>query len=247
MQLHLHIQLNKPVTLPINYNHILQGVIFNAVFANYPNYADALHDSGAPSGKRSYKAFTYGPLIGKHYVKNKRITFTDDITWEIRSSDRVLISILRLYFESHGINLLSYRFRHIDVYAEDLILNDGKALIEVVSPVIAYSTLENNYTYYYTPEERGFYELTKLNAYRRYDAINKTAPGDIEFRPVHVHKSDKVVTKYRGTIIVGWKGMYELEGDPELIDFLYQTGLGSKNSQGFGMFDVIAQENPVDM
>ena len=27
--------------------------------------------------------------------------------------------------------------------------------------------------------------------------------------------------------------------DMTMIDFLYQTGLGSKNAQGFGMFDVI--------
>lgn len=239
MQLHIHIQLNKPVTLPVNYNHILQGVIYNAVFANYPNYADTLHDDGDTFGNRTYKAFTFGPLAGYYEIEDRKITFSETIDWEIRSSDAVLITILRLYFESHGINLLSYRFRHIDVSVTDHVITEGKVQIRALSPVIAYSTLENGYTYYYTPEERGFYELTKLNAYKRYDAINKTAPGDIEFRPVSIRKRDKVVTRYRGVVLSGWKGRYELEGDPELIDFLYQTGLGAKNSQGFGMFEVI--------
>ena len=33
-------------------------------------------------------------------------------------------------------------------------------------------------------------------------------------------------------------GEYELIGEPKYLDFLYQTGLGSKNAQGFGMFEV---------
>ena len=39
--------------------------------------------------------------------------------------------------------------------------------------------------------------------------------------------------------ISGWYGEYYLVGKRKYLDFLYQTGLGSKNSQGFGMFDVI--------
>lgn len=240
MQLHIHIQLNRPVSLPINYNHILQGVIYNAVFANYPNYADELHDEGGKFGKRTYKAFTFGPLFGAYRIKDKRIIFHEDISWEIRSTDSVLITILRLYFESHGINFLSHRFRHIDVSVNDYTVEEGKVQIAALSPILAYSTLDDSgITHYYTPEERGFYELTKLNAYRRYDAIMKAAPGDIEFRPLSIRRSDKVVTRYRGIMITGWRGRYELEGDPHLIDFLYQTGLGSKNSQGFGMFEIL--------
>ena len=34
-------------------------------------------------------------------------------------------------------------------------------------------------------------------------------------------------------------GVSCLEGFPEYLTFLYNTGLGSKNSQGFGMFEVV--------
>ena len=243
MQLHLSIKLDKPITLPVNYNHILQGVIYNAVFANYPNYADQLHDDGEQYGERTYKWFTYGPLSGKCRVRDKKITFYNQITWEIRSSDPMLITILRLYFESHGIVIQSNRIRHVDVTVTNYKVEEGKVRIRMLSPLVAFSTMEDKkHTYYYTPEERGFYELTKLNAYKRYDAIKKRAPGDIEFTPVHVSVSDKVVTRYQGIVVVGWKGIYDLEGDSQLIDFLYQTGLGAKNSQGFGMFGILENE-----
>lgn len=240
MQLHLHIQLNEPITLPVNYNHILQGVIYNAVFADYPNYADALHDGGNQFEERTYKAFTFGPLLGRYRIENKQIIFLEDITWEIRSSDAMLITILRLYFESHGMLLSTHRIRNVETAVTNFVVNDSKVKIKCISPVIAYSTIEgNSYTYYYTPEEYGFYELTKQNALRRYAAIKSETAGELEFRPVSVRRSDKVVTRYHGIIMSGWKGKYELEGDPELLDFLYQTGLGSKNAQGFGMFDIL--------
>ena len=51
-------------------------------------------------------------------------------------------------------------------------------------------------------------------------------------------EKDKYLTKYKGFFINGWKGIYQLSGERKYLDFLYQTGLGAKNSQGFGMFDV---------
>jgi len=34
-------------------------------------------------------------------------------------------------------------------------------------------------------------------------------------------------------------GIYELKGNPELIRIGYEAGIGSKNCQGFGMFEVM--------
>ena len=38
---------------------------------------------------------------------------------------------------------------------------------------------------------------------------------------------------------MGYKGVYKLEGERKYLDFLFQVGLGSKCSQGFGMFDIL--------
>jgi CRISPR-associated endoribonuclease Cas6 len=44
-------------------------------------------------------------------------------------------------------------------------------------------------------------------------------------------------------VIKGWFGIYEKDGDPRLLKLAYSTGLGAKNSQGFGMIDVIKEKN----
>ena len=61
----------------------------------------------------------------------------------------------------------------------------------------------------------------------------------MELLPVKVQDRDKCVTKYKGFYITGWCGEYVLKGERKYLDFLYQTGIGSKNAQGFGMFDIV--------
>ena len=46
-------------------------------------------------------------------------------------------------------------------------------------------------------------------------------------------------TQYQLFMHHNWKGIYELSGKSEYLNFLYDVGIGAKNSQGFGMFDVM--------
>ena len=41
-----------------------------------------------------------------------------------------------------------------------------------------------------------------------------------------------------GFYVTGWRGSYLLSAEPQVLDLLYQTGLGSRNAQGFGLFDL---------
>ncbi len=82
-----------------------------------------------------------------------------------------------------------------------------------------------------------------MNFYRKYESCYGTKPkSGIGLYPVEVGNKDKVVTCYKGMMLSGWKGIYRLIGQRKYLDFLYQCGLGTKNSQGFGIFSVI-QEN----
>lgn len=54
MQLYVHIELDEPLVLPINYNHIIQAVIYRTLSV-MPDYTDFLHNRGGPSGHRQQK------------------------------------------------------------------------------------------------------------------------------------------------------------------------------------------------
>ncbi|MDH7504740.1 MAG: CRISPR-associated endoribonuclease Cas6 [Candidatus Acetothermia bacterium] len=57
--------------------------------------------------------------------------------------------------------------------------------------------------------------------------------------PFRVGKQDLRVLEYRGTVIKGWTGLYELDLPEPFFLLAYDSGLGSKNSQGFGMVEVV--------
>ena len=48
----------------------------------------------------------------------------------------------------------------------------------------------------------------------------------------------KRATRFKTTFITAWHGRFVLEAPPRVLELLYDTGLGSKNSQGFGMFEI---------
>ena len=50
---------------------------------------------------------------------------------------------------------------------------------------------------------------------------------------------DKVVTNVKGIWVTAWGGTYRLQGTPQALEYLYHTGLGSRSSMGFCLFDII--------
>ena len=52
-------------------------------------------------------------------------------------------------------------------------------------------------------------------------------------------KAKKVVIKFYEKQIECSTGIFELDGDVELLEYLYKAGVGSKHSAGFGMFQIV--------
>ena len=82
------------------------------------------------------------------------------------------------------------------------------------------------------------YEYAKeKNLISKYEAFYGRKPGGaVSLEPIAVTPGDKCVTKYKGWYVTGYRGKYCLSAQPEVIDFAYHTGLGVKNSAGFGLF-----------
>lgn len=54
-------------------------------------------------------------------------------------------------------------------------------------------------------------------------------------------KCKKVLVKHYGVYIDTTVGFFEIEGDSKLLQYLYDGGVGSRKSSGFGMLDVVNQ------
>ena len=100
-------------------------------------------------------------------------------------------------------------------------------------------TEKNGHTVYFSPQDPRFTEAIETNAHRKWASHTGSEAG-FALRVIVPEGvcGVKRATRFKSTFITAWHLPLILEGTPQVLDFLYQTGLGSKNSQGFGMFEL---------
>lgn len=235
---------SKPLTLPLSYNHYLQGMIYSVLDAS-PDYSYFLHEYGHYADHHNFKLFTFSMLHGTYQIQNKMITFKNNVSFCIRSASEDFFTVF-LSALSHTHNwFLNQTTLTLDSFTTTFkTIKESDIYVRMISPVCisqTYITDDNKKKpYYLTPSDYNFSELINENFIKKYQAAYGIEPEyDIIFEPSIVKPSDKLVTQFKGIYITAWKGVYHLVGNPEYLDFLYNTGIGSRNSQGFGLFDTI--------
>lgn len=100
---------------------------------------------------------------------------------------------------------------------------------------------ENNRDTYYTYLDSNFNEKLKvvLNNQLIKGGFNKT---DIEKVIVNIIDCKKVVAKHYRRYIDLTTGIIEIKANPNILQYIYDVGIGSRKSFGFGQLDLITQD-----
>ena len=235
------------LSLPIHYNHLLQGVIYR----NIDNMLSSwLHGKGYYFGKRNFKLFTFSRVFAKEKKierEKKLIVFKSPIQFKIGSLHNDILESLAVHLIKRGeirINRQECRFVAIEV--EMPVETDGEVLVKAISPITLYSTLKTpdgkKKTYYYNPWEKEFSKLIRENLERKAIALYGKAPDadwtGFKFEPFKVSKYNEVIANFKGIWIKGWTGIYKVQIPAPYFEIAYNAGVGSKNPQGFGMLDM---------
>ncbi|MDK2922220.1 MAG: CRISPR-associated endoribonuclease Cas6 [Desulfonauticus sp.] len=238
---------NNTLQLPLHYNHILQGFIYSHLA---PTLANWLHEDGFKYKNRNFKAFTFSRLIGKFEIKEKTISFNGPITLKIASPHtKILESLAENLIKSPYIHLANQSCYLKAIEIEAPIKQINTAIIKALSPIVIYSTLLDpqgkKKTYFYTPWEKEFSKLIIDNLQRKWMAFFSTdiAPplNGAYIKPEKVNNKNLSILNFKGTIIKGWTGIYKLHLPEPYFTFAYSAGIGSKNSQGCGMIEVVRE------
>ncbi|MCK4667478.1 CRISPR-associated endoribonuclease Cas6 [Candidatus Dependentiae bacterium] len=229
---------------PVNYNYIIQSFIYNHLSPKISNF---IHEKGYSYGKRKYRMFNFSRLIGDYNFdkRTKSLKFKSSFSFIISSPDIDFVSDIAnnlinkdiCQFFDKDFNIVS-----IEVFKEPKFENSH--IIKMISPVVVYQTLytidKKKKTYYYSPVENEFSDLVNDNISRKFQAFYKieNKKRKITITPLGHKSFNKVVINYKGTYINAFYGVFKLTGNKKLIKLSYYSGLGSKNSQGFGMFEI---------
>ncbi len=235
MQIILTMCAPDGLRIPFNYNHQLQSAIY-AKLAE-AGASDFYHDGGFRSA-HSYKAFVFGALNGRHTVAERHFVFDGEITLEIRSPFFDFCDAVQRSAElSPCIKLFDTVLEIHDISVGNRHFTDGEYRFRTNSPVCVFRTEPDGNTTYFSPDSPDFTEYLLLNFRNKFAAITGKDAPEIVISPQL--RQRKIVTKFKDTWVNGWKGNYKISGSGQALEFLYNTGLGAKNSQGFGLLDVI--------
>ncbi|ACN98535.1 crispr-associated protein Cas6 [Sulfurihydrogenibium azorense Az-Fu1] len=232
------------VILPIHHNHIIQSMLYNSLPKEVAKF---LHDVGFFYHKRQFKLFTFSKIQSQHYNIAKEKSQTKHIEYKIPIS-LYISSAIGDFTKSWGETFLKNEevilgkntlyLESIEVLPNPDLKEEFK--IKTLSPITVYKTFENGKKYYryYSPSEQEFKQLLKENLRKKYQLITNKEINDFPF-DIEPITTKKVLIKYKNFPIEAYEGVFKIKTNPELFKVVFDAGLGAKNSQGFGMIEVL--------
>lgn len=235
------------IILPKNFSYILQSFVYDL------GRDKDLHDRFYECDSKYYHLFVYSPIIGNHTYKNEkhifegpvRIIFSSPVSDFCMSIAQRVLNTSHYHLGSNEIRTKSIMPLNEPEFEEEMYL-------QAVSPITVHKTIDvdsKKKTIYFKPFEKEFGELIKTNLTRKYKAFTGKSVENlpISIIPDVITDRDRRVLLYEKDkknpfVIKGWTGTYKIQGSSELIKFAYRSGIGARNSQGFGFVD-IAKKN----
>ena len=189
------------------------------------------------------KTFTFAPILSAPKFEKE----------EIIMQDNQFSILFSAYNYSHALHLynsfLGQKFKKFSLFQNSMTLKQiimipeiqittEKITIKMVSPLIVRNhnreTLKDMY-YAYNREE--FKEYLNINIEEQLQAENldKYILNGFDIKPI---QAKKIVIPVYEKMIECTIGTFQLEGNIELLDYLYKAGIGAKKAMGFGLFEI---------
>lgn len=243
----------EKLILPLHYNSLVQGFIYHHLDEVVSN---RLHNEGVPFGKRQFRFFTFSRIIGEYRINSGNIEFRGPIEIHIGSiHENVLESLVKHLLTKRLVPLGDEQCELLEIEVEKLPKFTRPIKVKTLSPITTYSTLTTGNgrkkTYYYSPTENDWELQILANLRRKSQALGWEQDAielihEARVKSIKVEKRDLQIVRYRETVIKGWTGIYELDLPEPFFYLAYDAGLGSKNSQGFGMVKVVEDKKTIE-
>ena len=250
MRIQIFADVGKGIVLPINYNHLLVGVIYRFLAESNPEYADFLHDEGYHADAKRFKLFTFSQLMAeRRRIIGAEIQFGSTLTWFVSSPvERFLSHFADTLLTEGSLFIGSQRLKIKDVSVPRVPQFRSETVFRCLSPIVMSTVHEHDgkrRTHYCLPDDPHLSDLIRQNLLNKHRAIHGHFPHDdtLSFR-----FDERYIRRKRGRVtrLVDFKGIkvrgilcpFRVSGSVALIQVGYECGFGDKNSAGFGMVEV---------
>lgn len=239
----IHFEAEEVLRLPLAKFDLLQGVFYQLLRSGNSELASALHDA---AGGRQFKRFCFTDLHGRGSIREKIVSFSGPLSWEIRSMDDIVIDAIYEALCKSGcfeIHKTPCRVASLQEQRSRILFGTGPLLVSMDTPIAVYNTAEDGHRTFFSPADEGFCTAVQNNLRRKYQAIYGREPDSrIEFRRKPDADFRKCVTFYSGAPVTAYYGSFLLTAPADVCDIAYYCGIGAKNSQGFGTIRVMKRQ-----
>lgn len=135
--------------------------------------------------------------------------------------------------------------RKFPLFSNALMLSDIalRRNTPVTKDVVVFKTLspflinsKGSPNWYLLPSQDGFDEGLQFAVREIARTFLNTNAAHIDFKPISIKRK---VVKHYNMDMQGGVGIFELRGQPDVLNLIYQIGLGVRRSQGFGMLEIV--------
>ena len=253
MRFKLNLRLNKGVygnILPISYQYELSAYIYKTIAKSNHLYASWLHDNGFANDNKRFKMFVFSNLFPQCKAIGDRMCILSDTMYLYLSflPDKSTEEFVKGIFLDNILLLgddkskVQFQVENIEALVTPSLDN---CEFQTLSPVSISIKREDGSIEYVSPEKEGYDRILINNLKEKYLAFTgKSFDGDdsYEFELLSPAKSRLITIKANTssmTRVKGFNYLFKLKTDDTLMRIMYESGLGEKNSVGFGMVDVV--------
>jgi len=250
MRIRICTKLENSIFIPINHQYALTGIIYNFLKNADADYASFLHQQGYASmddDSRRFKLFCFSTLRSRRrQVDGASLQLgPGEVEW-------LVCSPVEKFLQEFASGLLQAGY--ITLHNNELPVSSVETLpqpplsssasFSCLTPIVcSQPAMESGHARYLIHTDLDFGELVRRNLLRKFTALHGHPPQDENLQwqwdesYLQRGRGTKLI-EYKSTFIRGAFAPFSVQGSQELIQLLYETGAGEKNSAGFGMVEV---------
>ena len=237
MRIKMAFQLSR-TELDIEYRRAFLSLLKKSFKQASESVYKKLYESGT-----SMKSFTFGVLLPKPEFKEDIIVLqSKEITLTFSTSEtkygiyfyNSLVKNRFIPFPLANGNSLSLQRVHLQ---REKRITASEMVFKTLTPfLVRVHNKSTNNDRYLSGDDEGFISQLLWGIERMTEKLCGQRET-VVVEPVKLGKGIPIM--HYGQYVTGNKGILKMSGKPEILDFIYKVGLGSRRSEGFGLLDVV--------
>ena len=237
MRLKLYFRLENE-KFPIQYRKSILSFIKKSLTEYSEEYYKKLYNER----DNIIKPYTFAIFFNSPEFKENEIILKDkkfQMNMSIADIEIAVVLYNAFNHQKHinfSLNNNSWQLENISLINEKKIETEN-INIKFMSPLVVRSR-QNQKDYYYSYGSQEFLDTLKINIKEQLK-ITDIPENIVDTFEIKSNDYKKVIIKFYEKKIECTLGNFNITGNKELLKYLYQAGMGSKRSSGFGMFEII--------